>query len=63
MENIDELIKIIEKTCIKNKEYKPENNPQTIAHQYFEQQGVRNVIKILEAVRDRTLNVRELMKK
>ncbi len=62
MENIAHLIEIVKKTCVKTKDYKTDQNPQTIANEYFEQQGVRNVIKILEAVRDRTIDVRELMK-
>jgi hypothetical protein len=63
MENLNDLIEIIQKTCVKTKDFKLDANPQQIANAYFEQQGVQNVLKILEAIRDRTIDIRELMRK
>lgn len=63
MQNLDEVIQVVIKTCVDKKEFKLDAQSSTLAHFAMEQQGVARVIKILEAIRDRTLDVREIMKK
>lgn len=62
MENLDNIIKVIKKTCIKHKVFQTGTDPNFIAHEIMQQQGVEEAIKILTAINEGNLRIEDVLK-
>lgn len=63
-EEIDVLIRVVKKiTQIERgkKAYKPETMPHEISNVFFEQQGIKEVIRILEGMRDGHIKPKDIL--
>lgn len=61
MENLDNIIKVIKKTCIKQNTYQTGADPNFIAHEVMTQQGVQQVIKVLTAINEGNLRIEDVL--
>jgi hypothetical protein len=62
MESIDAIIKVITKLCVRPVEFKVYETPSTVAHEAFKQQGIRDVIAILDGIKNGNISVQDVMK-
>lgn len=61
MENLDNIIKVVKKVCIKQKEFQTGTDPNFIAHEVMIQQGVSQVIKVLAAINEGSLRIEDVL--
>lgn len=61
MENLDNIIKVIKKTCIKQQEYQAGADPNFISHEVMVNQGVAKVLRILDAINSGNLRIEDVL--